>query len=267
MTRRRTSTSPSRRASEAALRVARSAALVLGLVASAGAVAGQEAPPDLPIATLDQEALFLRSAFGQRLQRDLETQRDALAAENRRIESGLIAEEQALTEKRKTLAPGEFTPLAQDFDRKVESIRSEQDAKARALQQRLDRERQLFLSQVGPVLAEILRTRGALVLIDSAAVLIAAAGVDITDQAIAAIDARLGDGSGLDRSAPAGPAPGVPPEAFGVPVAPAAPATPELPATPGTTAPQGAATPAPAPDVPAAPDPGVAPAPGTTGSQ
>jgi Skp family chaperone for outer membrane proteins len=240
---------------------------VLGLVASAGAVAGQEAAPDLPIATLDQEALFLRSAFGQRLQRDLETQRDALAAENRRIETGLIAEEQALTEKRKTLAPGEFTPLAQDFDRKVESIRSEQDAKARALQQRLDRERQLFLSQVGPVLAEILRTRGALVLIDSAAVLIAAAGVDITDQAIAAIDARLGDGSGLDRSAPAGPAPGVPPEAFGVPVAPAAPATPELPATPGTSAPQGAATPAPAPEVPAAPDPGVAPAPGTTGSQ
>lgn len=265
MTRRRTSTSPSRRASEAALRVARRATLVLGLVAAAGAGAGQEAPPDVPIATLDQEALFLRSAFGQRLQRDLETQRDALAAENRRIEAGLIAEEQALTEKRKTLAPGEFGPLAQDFDRKVESIRSEQDAKARALQQRLDRERQLFLSQVGPVLAEILRTRGALVLIDSAAVLIAAAGVDITDQAIAAIDARLGDGSGVERSAPDGPAPGVPPEAFGVPVAPVAPQVPAPQGqTPAPTVPQPAV---PATGITPTPAPAPAPVPGTTGSQ
>ena len=265
MTRRRTSTSPSRRASEAALRVARRAALVLGLVAAAGAGAGQEAPADVPIATLDQEALFLRSAFGQRLQRDLETQRDALAAENRRIEAGLIAEEQALTEKRKTLAPGEFGPLAQDFDRKVESIRSEQDAKARALQQRLDRERQLFLSQVGPVLAEILRTRGALVLIDSAAVLIAAAGVDITEQAIAAIDARLGDGSGVERSAPDAPAPGVPPEAFGVPVAPVAPQVPAPQGqTPAPTVPQPAV---PATGITPTPAPAPAPVPGTTGSQ
>ncbi len=203
MTRRRTSTSPSRRASEAA----RAAALALGLVLAAAPAPAQEIGASLPVATLDQDALFLQSAFGQRLQRDLETQRDALAAENRRIETELIAEEQALTEQRKTLAPGDFAPLAQAFDQKVESIRSEQDAKARSLQQRLDRERQLFLSQVGPVLAEILRNRGALVLIDSAAVLIAAAGVDITEQAIAAlIDARLGDGSGLDRLAPpAGP--------------------------------------------------------------
>ena len=244
MTKRRTSTSPSRRASDAA----RAAVLALGLVLAAGPGLAQESGSPLPVATLDQEALFLKSAFGQRLQRDLETQRDALTAENRRIESELIAEEQALTEQRKTLAPAEFGPLAQAFDQKVESIRSEQDAKARSLQQRLDRERQLFLSQVGPVLAEILRSRGALVLIDSAAVLIAAAGVDITEQAIAAIDARLGDGSGLDRStAPAAPAPEVSPGAFGVPVPPeaGAPASPPADPAPADPAPPAPAAPAP----------------------
>lgn len=259
MTKRRTSTSPSRRASDAA----RAAVLALGLIVAAGPGPAQETGSPLPVATLDQEALFLKSAFGQRLQRDLETQRDALTAENRRIESELIAEEQALTEQRKTLAPAEFGPLAQAFDQKVESIRSEQDAKARTLQQRLDRERQLFLSQIGPVLAEILRSRGALVLIDSAAVLIAAAGVDITAQAIAAIDAKLGDGSGLDRTtAPAGPDPQVAPGAFGVPVGPDPSGTP----APGPAAPEGSATPAePSPATPADPVPGTTARQGSSG--
>ncbi|MBL9059861.1 MAG: hypothetical protein JNK88_07545, partial [Mangrovicoccus sp.] len=89
MTKRRTSTSPSRRASDAA----RAAVLALGLIVAAGPGPAQETGSPLPVATLDQEALFLKSAFGQRLQRDLETQRDALTAENRRIESELIAEE------------------------------------------------------------------------------------------------------------------------------------------------------------------------------
>jgi Skp family chaperone for outer membrane proteins len=155
-------------------------------------------PAPLSVATLNQDALFLQSAFGQRLQHELEAERDAIAAENRKIEAELVAEEKTLTEQRKTLSPAEFSPRAQAFDDKVEALRKEQDAKARALQQKLDRERQRFLKVVGPVLADLLRSRGAQVLLDSNAVLIAVEGVDITPAAIAAIDARIGDGSDLD---------------------------------------------------------------------
>ena len=162
----------------------------LGAPASA-----QSAPPPLVVATLDQEALFLNSAFGRRVTRDLERDRDALSAENRDIEAELIAEERALIGKRKTLPPEEFAPLAEAFDEKVQGIREEQDRKGRALQLQLDQHRQRFLAEIGPVLTELLRERGAQVLLDRTVVLIAVEGIDITQAAIDAIDTRLGDGS------------------------------------------------------------------------
>jgi len=170
-------------------------ALAMGVpLALAGAPALAQGRPPLAVATLDQEALFLDSAFGRRVTRELERDRDALAAENRAIEAELIAEERALIARRAELPPAEFAPLAEAFDTKVERIRREQDRKGRALQVQFEQARQRFLSEIGPVLMELLRARGAQVLLDRAAVLIAVEGVDITAAAIAAIDARLGDG-------------------------------------------------------------------------
>ncbi|WP_238547745.1 OmpH family outer membrane protein [Meridianimarinicoccus roseus] len=158
--------------------------------------------PRLSVVTLDQEALFLQSAFGRRVTRELERDRDALAAENRRIESELIAEERALIDQRAALPASDFAPLADAFDRKVQQIREEQDRKGRALQIQLDRHRQRFLAEIGPVLTDLLSERGAQVLLDRAAVLISVEGIDITGAAIAAIDARLGDGTSANSPLP-----------------------------------------------------------------
>ncbi len=182
-----------------------------------GPVLAQPGAPSAarPIVTLDREALFRRSAYGQRLQRDLERDSEALAAENRRIEAELIAEEQALTERRSALPPAEFADLAQAFDVKVQAIRDTQDRKARGLQQRLEEGQQRFLSSIGPILADLMRSRQASLLLDANAVLIAIEGVDITESAIAAVDARLGDGGTPGLTAPTPsmrPSPGVMPE-------------------------------------------------------
>jgi len=190
------STSASRRGSRPGLGV-RAAAAALGavLLALVPLPAAAQGPAPLAVATLDQEALFLQSAFGRRVTRELERDRDALTAENRAIEADLIDEERALIDRRAELPPAEFAPLAEAFDTKVERIRREQDRKGRALQVQFEQARQRFLSEIGPVLTDLLRARGAQVLLDRAAVLIAVEGVDITAAAIAAIDARLGDGS------------------------------------------------------------------------
>lgn len=149
----------------------------------------------LPIATLDEEALFLGSAFGQRVTRELEGDRNALATENRQIEAELIAEERALIAQRNALPAADFAPLAEAFDLKVQRIREEQDRKGRSLQSKVEEYRQQFLSEIGPVLTDLLGSIGAQVLLDRAAVLVAVGGIDITGAAIAAIDARLGDGA------------------------------------------------------------------------
>lgn len=179
------------------------AGMLLFALAAPIASSQTEQQPRLSIATLDQEALFVQSAFGQRVTRDLESDRDALAAENRSIEAELIAEERALIDKRATLPAAEFALVADAFDRKVRGIREEQDRKGRALQIQLDEDRKRFLTEIGPVLTDLLRARGAQVLLDRGAVLIAVDGVDITGAAIDEINARLGDGTGSSLQLPA----------------------------------------------------------------
>lgn len=192
------STSRFRRASRQAL----TAALVLLAVPPAFSQTADTVVQGLPVATLDRDALFLRSKFGQRVQQALEEARVTLEAENRRIESELIAEELDLTSERASLTPKEFTVKANAFDQKVQRIRQEQDQKAVNLQRRLDLERQSFLSAIVPVLNELLSRQGTAVLLDRNAVIFALQSVDITEHAIALIDERIGDGSSADAAEP-----------------------------------------------------------------
>lgn len=161
--------------------------------------------PGSPVLTLDQEELFARSAFGRRVARELQEASAALAAENRRIEEELTAEERALTEERATLSAEAFRARADAFDEKVVALRQRQDAKARALQRREEAERQAFLAAVLPVLADLVADLGAVAILDDRAVLFAAGSVDVTDRAIARVDAAIGAGEDLspgEREAP-----------------------------------------------------------------
>ena len=88
----------------------------------------------------------------------------------------------------------EFRALADAFDVKVDRIRTEQAAKAREIQEFRDAEQQKFFNRVGPILLELVQERGAAVLLDRRAVFLSAAAIDITDQAVAQIDAEIGTG-------------------------------------------------------------------------
>jgi Skp family chaperone for outer membrane proteins len=198
----------------------RAAAAVAAGLAAAAAPA-QEAPPApapaaasaaeqvaaeqvvVPFLTIDQEALFARSAFGRRMQAELEAATAALAAENRRIETELAEEERRLTALRGTMDPAEFRALADDFDARVVALRRTQDAKTRDLARRPDEARAVFLRAALPVLAQIARDRGAVAILDARAVLISAEAIDITDEAIAQLDTAIGDGEALLPPPPA----------------------------------------------------------------
>ncbi|PTW51892.1 OmpH family outer membrane protein [Rhodovulum kholense] len=214
------------------------AAAALGL---AGPALAQDGRPVFlsPILTLDQDRLFQDSEAGQAIEQALEAEAAALAAENRRIESELVAEERALTEQRATVPPDQFRPLAEAFDTKVETIRAAQERKARELTQRREEERQDFFRKALPVLAEIVRERGAVAVLAREAVILSAGQVDITTDAIALLDERVVIGpDGAQSEAPD--------------AAEDAPATPPGPASPGAAAPSEPPSPGSAsPDEPA----------------
>ena len=218
----------------------RVALLIATLLALGGPAAGQEATAP-PVLIIDRDRLFAESGFGRRVVEEIEARSVELAAENRAIEAELIAEERDLTERRPELAPAEFRELADAFDEKVQRLRAEQDAKAAALVQLRDGERQAFIDLIGPVLADMLRETGAQVVLERRAVFAASERIDVTDEVITRIDATVGDGS------PAGvEAPRTAPAATGLPANSAAPALPAR-GTTGDSAPD-------MPDMPAATD-------------
>jgi Skp family chaperone for outer membrane proteins len=166
----------------------RAFALLLGLLC-AGPLVAQDAAT--VILTLDQERLFLESDFGRAAVEREEAAARALEAENKRIEAELVAEEQSLTELRKTLPAEEFAQRATAFDQKVELIRAEQDQKARDLTRNRDTERQEFLRVAVPVLGDLLNDKGAVAIIDKAALILSRSSIDVTDEAIARVNAAL----------------------------------------------------------------------------
>jgi Skp family chaperone for outer membrane proteins len=172
------------------------AAVVAAWLLGAGAAFAQvqpapqvELPP--PVLTIDADRLLAESAFGRALAAEVDTAARALAEENRRIETDLLAEERDLTERRAMMSPDEFRPMADAFDEKVQRLRTEQDEKERALADLREEGRQRFFREAVPVLSEIVREQGALVLLDRRDVFLSADAIDITDVAIARIDAAV----------------------------------------------------------------------------
>ncbi|MCZ4260194.1 OmpH family outer membrane protein [Limimaricola sp. G21655-S1] len=188
----------------------RRAAAVLGLILALGgpALAQRVADPAAPapaqtpaaaggIVVLDTDRLFSESLFGRRLAADLQAQTEALVEENRRIEAELTAEEQDLTRRRPSMTPEAFRAEAEAFDARVQKIRRERDAKERALQQEAASGREIFLAAAGPALGQVMLERGASIILDRRAVFLSTSAVDVTDAALAAVDAAIGNGATL----------------------------------------------------------------------
>jgi Skp family chaperone for outer membrane proteins len=205
----------------------RLAIAALAAVALSAPASAQDAPPLAGgVLLVDQDRLYSDSRFGQRIQAEIDTETRTLQAENRKLEADLEAEERALTARRATLPPDEFRALAEAFDVKVKGIRVARDAKAADLTARRETARKTFFEKAVPILAAIMRDQGALAIIDRSAVVIAFDRIDITDIAIARIDATLTPEGAIEPPPrrPETPAPGAAPaEAILPPVEPAPP--------------------------------------------
>lgn len=161
------------------------------LLTPLGAVA-QETPTieiQSPILVIDQDRLFSETRLGTKAQRDLEARERALAGENQEIEAELIARERELTELRPTMEADAFRALADEFDARVETIRAEQDEKARELTRVREEARKDFFQNVAGIISDIVRENGAVVVVDRRAVFLSANSIDITDEAIRRVNA------------------------------------------------------------------------------
>lgn len=175
----------------------------------------------LPVMTLDQEALYLRSKWGKRANADLDKRRMEIATENDRLANQFAAEEQSLTVLRQTLPADEFRKRADEFDKRVVEVRRDREAAVAALATRDSEEQQAFFRAALPLLAALMQERGAVVVLDQRAIFVASQSIDVTDALIERIDRDIGAGP-----LPEAPGSGTAPQPAPAPTAPttAAPA-------------------------------------------
>ncbi|MBC7137685.1 MAG: OmpH family outer membrane protein [Defluviimonas sp.] len=147
-----------------------------------------------PILTLNDDRLFEQSAWGARAEAEIEAAAAELAAENRRIEAQLLAEERLLTDRRAGMDPAAFRAEADAFDERVTGIRRAQDLKARTVTRMREAERRAFFGAVVPILSEVMRRHGAVVMLDARAIFLADSQIDVTDEVAALANQRLGPG-------------------------------------------------------------------------
>ncbi|MFN7224518.1 MAG: OmpH family outer membrane protein [Paracoccaceae bacterium] len=181
-----------------ALSICGSAGVAQQLEFSTG-VPVQDAPEAVrsSIVTLDRTRLFEETRMGRAILSRIDAASKELVAENRRLESALEEEERSLTQRRATLPLEEFRALAAEFDTRVEELRVAQEAKGRALTRAREADQRRFFELTFPVLAELMQEVGAVAIIDRSVLILSFDRIDITSQAIAKLDAELGDGADL----------------------------------------------------------------------
>ena len=135
--------------------------------------------------------LLRSSEFGKNIIAANNIARKKLQSENEELEKKLLLEEKELSELRKTLSVEEFRPKALEFDKRVSIIRAEQGKKEEILNKKVRKEETDFFKRIYPLLYEILIERGGLILVDQRNIILWDNSVDITDDAIQAINQAL----------------------------------------------------------------------------
>lgn len=160
---------------------------------------------DSEILTIDQEDLFSTSLWGKRVHAGIEQESQNIAKENERLATEFSDEEQQLTQLRATLAPDEFRKRADEFDKRVVEVRRQRDSVARELQEQIEAERAGFFRAVLPVLAQVMKERGAVVVLDQRSVFVSAQSIDITEFMVERLNREFGAGPAATPQAPTEP--------------------------------------------------------------
>lgn len=143
----------------------------------------------VPFRILNETRLLNESRLGQEVLARIDRARQALEDENQRLFDQLEAEESELTSLRATLSPDEFRTRAEAFDARVEEIRAERGQASDDLARRSEAEAQRFFDAALPVLVQLMTDEGLVALLKPETVILGTEWLDITDAAIARLDA------------------------------------------------------------------------------
>jgi Skp family chaperone for outer membrane proteins len=152
------------------------------------------AAPDPPIViVVDFQSVVRNSAAARSIQDQINDLRRGYQQEFGRIEEELRAAETELTEARGTLSQEDFIDRRRAFEERVVEAQRAAQARRAALDEALNRAMDEVRQALVEVIAEIARESGADLVIDRAQVVLVDSGLEVSEEALAELDARLPD--------------------------------------------------------------------------
>ncbi|HXP32129.1 MAG TPA: OmpH family outer membrane protein [Stellaceae bacterium] len=170
--------------------VARLAAL-LACLAAAPALAQQPALPIPAIIVVDTNQILRESKAAKDVQAQLEKQQSVYSKEVSQKESELKSLQDELERQRTVLSPDVFAARSQEFQRRYVALDHDVQVKRQALQQSLNEARDKINATALQIITDIAKDRKANIVMERAALIYMADGLDITAEVIRRLDDKL----------------------------------------------------------------------------
>jgi outer membrane protein len=166
--------------------------LTLALLALASAPAIAAPPPAPKVVVLDRVAILQVSKAGRDIARQLQALNVQTKANFEAQQKALAAEGQQLRQQVAIMAADQRQKREDAFNAKVRSLDESAQRRAAQIQQASQVSSQAVAQALGPILEEIVKERGANMVLDKQAVIYSSSNAfDITPDAIARLDAKL----------------------------------------------------------------------------
>jgi Skp family chaperone for outer membrane proteins len=168
------------------------AALLAPMVAVAASAAPPAPPPSPRIVVFDERALMEYSKAGQDIQRQVRTFAQQVQNEKAATQKSLQAEEQQLQQQVAILAPDVRAKKVQAFQQKADGAQAALQRRAQMIDAGVQEAQGQMSKVLGPILQQVMKERGANLVVLKQAVLMAGSGAfDITGDVINRLNAKL----------------------------------------------------------------------------
>lgn len=174
-------------------RFGRIAALLCCLAAAMPAQAQTPAPaaPGTIIIVVDLQRILREAAAVQALQQQVGAARDAFQAEIRQREEELRRQDQELARERPTLPPEVYAERRQALADQLAALQGDIQERRRQLDVAMNEGMRQVQSELLPILQQLTEERGADIMLAKTAIVLARPELEVTDEALARLDARL----------------------------------------------------------------------------
>ena len=152
---------------------------------------GAKGLPPVVIALFDKEALFRESAAGKDFRKQLDELRNKFQGDLSHQQEELKKKDADLRNRQALLSAEAFEAERKKFEAEVQGAQSKFEERNRQIQGAIQNAEQEIFKATTPILADIMRAKGATLLLDKAVTLISANDFDITSEVVKKLDSTL----------------------------------------------------------------------------